>query len=40
MQNYEAMVAEYISRFGQRKHARERVRDVMGDSSGWETTSL
>ena len=37
---YEDMVLEYISRFGQRKHAREQVRDVSGDSDGYETTSL
>jgi len=35
---YEALFTEYVSRFGQGKNAREVVRDVYGDSDGFETT--
>jgi len=37
---YEAMVLEYISRFGQRRDGRKIVSDRVGDSDGYETTSL
>lgn len=35
---YEQLLMEYISKYGQEKHARETVRDVYGDSDGFEIT--